>query len=234
MLSPDGIQAIFFDLDDTLRYSRPTDLDTLLDFACQLGAFEATGKRHEARRWKLHYWAMAPELVQDMQRFGGYTSEFWIHYLGRQLVAFGCPPEQAGELAPQVHQQMADLYRPEDCVMDGAHETLRQLKSAGFRLGMLSNRDNPCDAQLERLGLLDYFDLTLVAGEVGSWKPDPGIFNQALQRLELLPQQAVYVGDNYLGAFHVSRRHVRRPMVVDGKASAWLVNFAQEPLTSHS
>lgn len=217
MLSPNGIQAIFFDLDDTLRYSRPAEIDTLLDYACQLGIVETPGKRQEARRWKLYYWAMSPELVQDLKQFGGYTPAFWVHYLDRQLVAFGCSPEQASELAPAVHERMGGDYRPEDCVMNGAHETLSQLKDAGFRLAMLSNRDHPCDDQLERLGLLQYFDFTLVAGEIGSWKPDRRIFNHAIQRLEIYPEQALYVGDNYFADVIGAQNADLQPVLIDPK-----------------
>jgi len=43
----------------------------------------------------------------------------------------------------------------------------------------------------------EYFSFALAAGEINSWKPDPGIFWHALERLEANPQQALYVGDNY-------------------------------------
>lgn len=47
-----------------------------------------------------------------------------------------------------------------------------------------------------RLELAPLFDTILVSDAVGVKKPHPGIFEQALQRLALLPEQAIHVGDS--------------------------------------
>jgi putative hydrolase of the HAD superfamily len=40
-----------------------------------------------------------------------------------------------------------------------------------------------------------YFDSVVISGEVGVKKPDPAIFNQALETTKLNPEEVVYVGD---------------------------------------
>jgi HAD superfamily hydrolase (TIGR01549 family) len=62
-------------------------------------------------------------------------------------------------------------------------ETLQALKAAGYQLALVTNRSQPCHEELAQLGLLEFFELALTAGEASAWKPDPAIFTQALQRL---------------------------------------------------
>ena len=65
-------------------------------------------------------------------------------------------------------------------------------------MGILSNRKLPFQDELEQLGIVHYFDFTMAAGEVGSWKPDPQVFQVALEHAGgVPPHKAVYIGDNY-------------------------------------
>jgi len=92
---------------------------------------------------------------------------------------------------------MRDRYTPEDLLADDVPDLLQKLKQSGFRLAVISNRRNPFDEQLETLGINSYFEYSLAAGTINSWKPDPMIFQYALNEMEVKPEHAVYVGDNY-------------------------------------
>ena len=50
---------------------------------------------------------------------------------------------------------------------------------------------------LTELDLARYFEFAVAAGEVGSWKPDKGIFLHAVQQAGSCPECTIYVGDNY-------------------------------------
>ena len=66
-----------------------------------------------------------------------------------------------------------------------------------YRLGVITN--GPEETQrhkFEHTGLQDYFELFLPSGEVGVTKPDPRIFRIALDRMQLQPSEAVFVGDH--------------------------------------
>ncbi|HEX7976400.1 MAG TPA: HAD family hydrolase [Anaerolineales bacterium] len=215
ILQPNGIQAILFDLDNTLRFSRPASTEAFLDFAVKMGAADSPEKRRRAIRWTHSYWAQSPELLEDKRAFNGQGDPFWVNYALRHLVAFDCSPEWSQELAPEIHRYMKEEHRPAEWVPPEIPTTLRRLKEAGFRLGVLSNRDNPCQETLAQLGLLPYFDLALVAGELACWKPDPAIFHHAIQRLDLLPEQAVYVGDNYYADIVGARQAGLHPVLLD-------------------
>jgi len=83
-------------------------------------------------------------------------------------------------------------------VTQGAAEVLAWLRGGGIRLGLISNTVWPADAHrrdLERYGLLTYFDVTLFSSETGLWKPDRRVFLRALEELGVAPHETVYIGD---------------------------------------
>ena len=48
---------------------------------------------------------------------------------------------------------------------------------------------------LDRVGILDYFSPILSSGTEGVEKPDPAIFRRAVQRMNVAPSEAVFVGN---------------------------------------
>ena len=49
----------------------------------------------------------------------------------------------------------------------------------------------------EELGLSPYLDFTITSADVGTSKPHPPIFLEALRRAQAEPQEAIHVGDQY-------------------------------------
>jgi 2-haloacid dehalogenase len=59
---------------------------------------------------------------------------------------------------------------PEWPVFEDVHDGLTQARERGWRLGILSNTDRDLiDASMDAIGV--HFDLSIVAGEIGSYKP---------------------------------------------------------------
>ena len=77
----------------------------------------------------------------------------------------------------------------------GAIETLEWLTACGLRLGLVSN----CAADMPRAwrtsAFAQYFDYCAFSCHVGAVKPDPTIYQAALDALSLLPEQTLYIGD---------------------------------------
>lgn len=197
LINRNGLDAILFDLDGTLRESRPTFNQALISYASELGIPENTQNRKRAHRWLYYYWARSPELMNDINSFETFDEEFWINHARLYLLAYGCTDDQATQLAPDLSSHMIGGYDPEDWLAEGVPAILQNLNTSGFRLAVISNRTNPFDEQLETLGIGDYFEITLAAGVIDAWKPDPEIFHHALALMNLEPAQAIYVGDNY-------------------------------------
>jgi HAD superfamily hydrolase (TIGR01549 family) len=64
-------------------------------------------------------------------------------------------------------------------------------------LALISNFDHPphVHSLLADLGLIEFFKVIVVSGDVGVKKPDPHIFSLALRQTGLQPHEVVYVGD---------------------------------------
>ena len=210
-----SVDTILFDLDGTLRHNRPSFTQAFYDYAVQLGATDGDDKRRKAAQWTHYYWAQSVELDQDLRQFDKQEEHFWIHYAQRSLLAFDCSSECAAELAPEIQRYMREDHVEEDYVPADVPETLRTLKDARFRIGVLSNRSDPCQDYLTAMGLIEYLDLALVAGEVNSWKPDVEIFRHALQRLHATPESTIYVGDNYYADILGAQNAQLIPVLID-------------------
>jgi HAD superfamily hydrolase (TIGR01509 family) len=82
-------------------------------------------------------------------------------------------------------------------VPDEVHPALRRLRAAGYRLGLISNTEDNLRPVLARTGLDAYFDSLVLSSEVGSEKPNPVIFREALRQMAVSPERAIFVGDFY-------------------------------------
>jgi len=214
-LPPEGVAAVLFDLDGTLRHNLPPYNQALLDYAVQSGAADSPERRRSVLRWVHYYWAQSPEMLHDLEDHGGLSEEFWDYYTGLTLLRFGCPETQAQALAPQVSQYMQNEYQPVNHVPPEVWDTLAALKEAGFPLGVVSNRSRPYIEQMASLGLAPFFQFALAAGEISSWKPEPGIFHHALALLQARPEQTIYVGDNYYADIIGAANAGLRPVLLD-------------------
>lgn len=214
-MQPNGIKAIFFDFDGTLRHSVPAGGDIFNQYLQTVGIPLGDEKRLDAMRWELLYWANSADLLEDM-KVHGETEQFWIQYSRRRLIALGISDEQSVTLAPQASLYMSETYNPESIVPKDVLNVLAELKEAGYLLAVISNRDKPFQDVLESHGISQFFDFSLAGGEVDSFKPQPEIFEHALQRVAgLTAQETIYVGDNYFADVVGSRRAGLRPVLYD-------------------
>jgi HAD superfamily hydrolase (TIGR01549 family) len=212
--SRNSITTILFDLDGTLRHSRPSFTETFFSLAVQLGAADSEEHCRRATRWLHYYWAQSSELLADRQVYQD-EEVFWTNHARLFIINLGCLPEQAEKMAPELYRHYINEFQPEDYIPPDVPETLQILKSAGYTLGIASNRSQPFQEQLETLGLDSYFECTVAAGEINSWKPDPVIFQHALHELGAEPGKTVYVGDNYYADVIGAQRAGLQPILLD-------------------
>lgn len=197
MKFPAGITTFIFDLDGTLRHNKPNTNHQFFAFAAKLGVNGSSVNRRNAAQWAHRYWAQSKMLLEDSRKFGSNDVDFWINYVERNLVAYGCSVEQSQALAPDLRTMMSEEYNPDNWVPEDVHPALESLKNKGFKMGLVSNRRKPANDELKELGLAQFFDFTLVAGEIDSWKPNREIFDHALKMANSSAQNSIYIGDNY-------------------------------------
>ena len=77
-----------------------------------------------------------------------------------------------------------------------AHRVLNILHRSK-KLALVTNFDHPPHIRpiLNKFDLAPYFDSVVISGEVGVKKPDPRIFDAALEQTGIKPEEAIYVGD---------------------------------------
>ncbi|HSK67543.1 MAG TPA: HAD family hydrolase [Anaerolineales bacterium] len=215
MNSNHTIKAVFFDLDGTLRHSVPSGGDVFTDYIRTLGLHINEEDRIRAMRWEHLYWASSADLRDDLVAHSADTENFWIEYSRRRLIALGISPAIAREYSARVSAHMGSEYKPESIVPDEVRNALAQLKQNGYRMAVLSNRDRPFLETLETHAIHEFFEFSVAGGEVNSYKPEPGLFEHALQRAGMSAQEAVYVGDNYFADVVGARRAGLTPVLFD-------------------
>jgi putative hydrolase of the HAD superfamily len=94
-------------------------------------------------------------------------------------------------------------------------DTLADVRRRGLKIGLVSNTVWPGilhKEDLERFGILEFFDHVLFSADLGVRKPHPQIFLAALEALNIAPDEAVFVGDrvpeDVEGAMRVGMRGV--------------------------
>ncbi|MDR6584970.1 HAD family hydrolase [Herbaspirillum sp. BH-1] len=184
-LPPPPIEAVLFDLDDTLWAIEPVLVraegllyDWLRQHAPAVAAAHTVASLRERRMalmqtdpiyridlWKLRHTAL--------------TEVFREHDVDLTLV------DPAMALFSEARSTVA--------LFDDVEPALLRLKDK-LTLGSVSNGF----ADLERIGLAGHFGVSIAAHRFGRAKPDPAIFHAACEALQVAPGATVYVGDDPL------------------------------------
>lgn len=90
----------------------------------------------------------------------------------------------------------------------GARETVARIAETGRYQGVVSDADHDeLLWLLSHLGVAEYFDDVTTSEEVGRTKPDPAMFETALERSGVPPERTLMVGDRYGHDMEGAKRH---------------------------
>ncbi len=184
------IQAILFDLDDTL--------------------FSLSGCEAEALRRTLGGAGLLMSMPTDFtQTFAAISSGYWtartvdgaMQHTRAEVTELSWHDFLARldldvSRAPKLAKEFWAAFCASSALNPGARKVVEGL-AQHFRLGMITNGYS--DSQRGRLaasGWSDRFDPLLISEEVGLAKPDGRIFEMALEQLEFGPEEVLYVGDS--------------------------------------
>lgn len=206
------LKAVFLDMGDTLAYQHPPGHRVLRRLLRERGIAVSEEDIHRARlAANSHYYALAlarPSLGIDQEK------DSLVDEFDRTLLASlglgGRPDLSVADV------QAAFAGRTRRLVLfDDAGLTLRALRARGLRLAIVSNWDFDLIDRCRELGLVDYLDEIVGSATVRAEKPDPSIFDRALERLGLRPNEAWHVGDLYLADVLGARAAGITPVLLD-------------------
>lgn len=138
--------------------------------------------------------AGAPAATRAMESPRGPDRERARAYLETLFLRAGVPAARMEEVRAVLRRSHAERHLW--CrIANDTHAALSRLRSAGLRLGVVSNSDGRVDSALAAAGIREYFDVIVDSAITGVEKPDPAIFRIALEALGVQPDHALYVGD---------------------------------------
>jgi putative hydrolase of the HAD superfamily len=104
----------------------------------------------------------------------------------------------AESVFPGYFEDVFDVFRRSEAwtLFEDTSSSLDRMCAAGYRLAVISNFDSRLLDVLKSLGIADCFQQTFLSWKIGVAKPGAGIFEHALETMNVAPSQALHVGDS--------------------------------------
>ncbi len=110
----------------------------------------------------------------------------------------------------------------------GVKELLAYLKKKEYKLAIASNRPTFFSRLLIRhLKLSKYFEYVICADKLEHGKPHPEILNNILEKFQIKPSEAIYVGDMAIDAQAGKRAKINTLVVTTGSSTKSEINKAK-------
>lgn len=185
-------KAVFFDRDGTLTHRNP-ETQARADAAIrgwggepeELCYDEHIGLMERAAEGRDPWYRDVPDEIQ-----------FWKRFYSLQLQRFHVR-EKIQERAEELFQI---LWLKDKSVYPEVVEVLEYFQSRGYKMGVISDTSPSLQLTLEAVGLAKYFTTFTASSLVGAYKPDPIIFNAALNAQGVSAMESLYVDDYDLEA----------------------------------
>lgn len=181
--SLDLVQAVSFDLDDTLWHCAPAiaRADTALFAWMEKNAPRVLSVHTPASLQQ--YQSRVRQENPELQRC---VSSIRLAGLRQLLSEFGYPETMASDAFDAFYRARSEVE-----LYEGALDMLVLLKTR-YRLAAITNGN----ADLDLIGIGSYFDVIHAANMTSAPKPEPDMFHDCLSFLELPSQALLHVGDN--------------------------------------
>jgi len=171
----------------------------------------------------------------------------WAEYIGMSPgvvdlflpleTCLGCPVDRL--ILEPLRERRELALIAEQSIRPGVLTYLTRAHQLGLMIGLASS--SPCawvTGHLERLDLLQFFDVIQAADDVARTKPDPSLYHTVLHCLGLLPDQAIAIEDSPNGILAARRaglyclavpNHLTRQLSLD-QANLQIDSLADLPL----
>ncbi|TVR63581.1 MAG: HAD family hydrolase [Gemmatimonadales bacterium] len=181
-------RAILFDAGNTLVFA---------DRVRMAQIYRSAGVGWEADRFVSAELAAREELARRVSEgHVGTEPHLWRDYFITIFSLSGVPEDAMDEVGHLLREEHARDHLWTH-VEEGTGDALEVLARQGYRLGVISNADGRMEDVLIRTGLRELVEFVIDSEKVGIEKPDPRIFREGARRLDLPPEDCLYVGDLY-------------------------------------
>lgn len=165
------IKAVIFDFGRVISAQKPVSLFRAYEEALGLEPNTINQIMFDSQSWR-------DAIVGRIS-----TQEFW-HAIGPELGLESC--EKIDEFRKR--------YHADESIDRGVLSLIRQLHHR-YKLAVLSNAPPDLADWLSDWGIIDLFDVVFCSGDEGMVKPDPAVYHLTLNRLGILPKEAVFIDD---------------------------------------
>ncbi|MBS1713359.1 MAG: HAD-IA family hydrolase [Armatimonadetes bacterium] len=155
----------------------------------------------------------------NLTRDANLTDAFWDKLTSDWCQECGYPQ---GSTVKVLHEARERLFGPASTVFrlyDDVVPCLEALARSGVVLAVVSNWDISLHRVIDAFGLRPFFATVVASMEEGVEKPDPRIFETALQRIGMDAAAAWHVGDNPVDDFQGARGAGMKAVLVDRSSS---------------
>lgn len=183
---------MLFDAGETLVHPAPSFPDLFSAVLLREGhvrpptevvtASEAVYERFSEAARTVELWTTSPER----------SKVFWLDVYERMLRALDLPSSDG--LRDTLYREFTDLENY--ALFDDVRPALDALDRTGVTIGIVSNFEAWLEDLLAVLGVRERFPVRVISGLEGVEKPDPAIYELALERAGVQPSDAAFVGDN--------------------------------------
>jgi putative hydrolase of the HAD superfamily len=199
------IRALIFDINGTLI---DIETDERMEQAYRAIAHFLTYQGIALHRWEalnLYFQIMKEQFERSTEIFPEFdVVAVWREVLARQGGDFtaSLPPGKLQQLPLFLAELQRGISRKRLSLFPGVLEALNELRER-YLLAVVSDAQSAYAVpELRAVGLHRYFDPIVISGDYGYRKPDARLFQAALNRLQVSPGQAIYIGnDGYRDIF---------------------------------
>lgn len=159
---------------------------------------DAKDWHYEALNRALDHFGYTPISRNDhLSKFDGLSTKkkLKMHFQTKDL------SDEEHEKIDQKKQELTFALVEEKCLPYSPHvEMLKRLKGEGYKLAVCSNSiKKTVEMMLSKSGIIGYFDFYLSNQDVKNSKPDPEIYNKAINQMGLTPDDVLICEDNVRG-----------------------------------
>lgn len=198
---PAALKAIFFDVGNTLLFP---DRSYILTPLRQRNVNPSLSQWHAIER------ITKKEFDAIVEHGGPADHGFWSIFYSHLLEELKIQDEAARDSMVNATRVSANWRE----IRPGTREALQRIGTR-YPLGVISNADGKIDAVLGSCGIADLFASITDSGVVGYEKPHPAIFEAALRKMTVGPEESLYVGDMYSVDYLGAKRAGMQAMLFD-------------------